>query len=220
MSGFRQRSHHRPGGTVSVGRLWLGTSFVVAGATLAVMGAPTLIASVESGEAERPAEGVPAVDMAQLDKGQRAIVERTAVAVADVPGQAQVVQIEPSFDDAGQLVGGVATVRFPPFSGRMQLPGERIYERNGERRTFVDQFAYDVQDVDTILVAVHLDDERIQWAAPDTGSPESAEEAPGKSAAAPGRIIAASVVGTRDRSGVPADPQKDGWLLVTAEEGE
>jgi hypothetical protein len=193
-------------------RWWVaGLSCVAIVGVLVVLGAPDLLASGdpdEVDEVDRPAAtSDAAAPVAQLSPSDRATVARVVRSLEGLPSGGEVTSVEPSFDDDGRLVGGVASVRFDAVTGTMRLPGDQMYRRGEQTERFVDHYEYRVDGVDSALVAVDFAGERVQWATPDTS--------------VTGTVGAVERVATVDpSSGRTIDLDAEGWTAVRADEGE
>lgn len=180
---------------------------VAAGIGVAAWAAPNLVTDSPDVPGPAPARTDAAAEpVERLDDQAEAAVRELALSLAELPAGSEVIRVVPGFDADGHLTGGVAEVRFPPYSGNMTLASNQGYRAGDEVLILRDIYEYDVADLRKVLVAVDLSTNHVQWA-----SPEFANNS---------QYIDSRLVATTDQDGIPVDVERLGLSPVRAESGQ
>ncbi len=214
----------------------LGAALTIAGVSAAAFAASGVLAQRSDEPMATPAkpQGEPPFEL--LSEAEVDEIARIVSTSLDLPPGAQVLRVEPGFDDAGELSGGVAVVHFEPYTGRLSWPSDQLYaparpdggpdlSAEAARRWLTDIYEYQVVELRRALVAVDLESGRVQWAAPDPGAeidelaePELDEVAAARSA---GRVVSSRLSRTVGRdTGQPVDPTALQLVQVRPEPGQ
>ncbi|MCQ3810925.1 MAG: hypothetical protein KTV68_10275 [Acidimicrobiia bacterium] len=137
---------------------------------LAVVGGAVLLAvSACGGERSEAAVEVPAPAPTgppaafEWADGVSEMVAAAAVAMAPDPSAAKVAEVAPSYD-GDEVVAGVAVLEFPPYSGTIDLPGQRALDANGDRIFQRVERRYTVKGLTSLYVGVDISSGEIDWA--------------------------------------------------------